>query len=305
VGVDDDHVDDDDFDIEKAVVDAESIAAFKSEEDFNELAFHLLREVASWMCLAGGVLPADKKRWSTGQAIIGGNLIRLFKLMSALLDQTNQHRQETTFVFTRLAFEAIVNINFLVRFASPELFKSYIRYSLKHERKLWNRINENIAARGGDVWPIEKRMLASIERTAQKSGVKIEDVSTSQPKNWGDKNLYDRADAVGLGTVYLTAFGGGSHSVHGNWMDLLQYHIEVDEDGFIPHPGWHHPRPQPLFMVARLAADLLETFFSFVFESEDAGPLQERLSDLQDRIHRADTAHEHFVTERHGKSSGS
>ena len=287
------------LDIKKTDVDPKQLAAFTSEEDFNALAVDLLREVASWVCLAGGVLPMDTKCWTREQAIVGGNLIRLFKLLCGVLDQTCQHRRETMFIFSRLAFESIVNIRYLIKFASTELFDSYIRYSLKHERRLRDRIKANIEARGGEVWPIEHRMLSSIQQTAKKSGVDLDQISTSQPKNWGGKNLYERADAVDLGYLYLAAFGGASHSVHGNWMDLLEYHIDDAEsdkvDSFLPYPDWHAPRPQPLIMLAKLTVDLLQNFFVFVRNASGSIPESASLTDLRIRIAVADDAHEHFL----------
>lgn len=153
-------------DIESVHVVPDKLTAFTSEEDFTELAVNLLVEAGSYVCVAASVLPGGTKCWSRNEAIIGGNVVRLFKLISALLDQTCQRRRETTFIFSRLAFETIVNITYLIRCASPELFDSYVRYSLRHEKKLHDLIHENIKARGGEELPIERRMLNSIERAA-------------------------------------------------------------------------------------------------------------------------------------------
>jgi hypothetical protein len=201
-----------------------------------------------------------------------------------------------TFIFSRLAFESIVNIAYLIEFSSPELFDSYVRYSLKHERRLHDRIARNIAARGGEEWPIERRMLNSIERTAKVSGIQLSQVSTTKPKNWGDKNLYERAEAVGLDHQYLGVFGGPSHTVHGNWMDLVEYHLDDNEDGFTPELRWHRPRPQPLFVIGKLSVALLSRYFAYMREEENAGPLEDVLDELSQRIHAVETAHEKFLT---------
>jgi hypothetical protein len=89
-----------------------------------------------------------------------------------------------------------------------------------------------------EVWPLETRMLNSIEGTIAASGVTIEELSTSRPKEWGDKNLYQRADALGWSEMYLGTFGGPSASVHGNWMDLLGMHLDDHDggEGFTPSP---------------------------------------------------------------------
>jgi hypothetical protein len=99
--------------------------------------------------VAASTLPVETKAWSRNQAVYGGHLVRLFKLISALLDQICQKRRETTFIVSRLTFETIVNLAYFIEFGSPELFEQYIKYSLRQEKRLHDRITANIEARGG------------------------------------------------------------------------------------------------------------------------------------------------------------
>jgi Family of unknown function (DUF5677) len=283
-------------DVARVAVTPDKLASFTSEEDFTGLSVDLLVEVGAFVCIAASLLPGDTKRWTRDQAIVAGNIVRLYKLISALLDQTCQKRRETTFIFARLAFETIVNVQYLVKFATPDLFASYIRYSLRHEKRLHDRIRANIAARGGEELPIERRMLASIDRTARTSGVSLSEVSATGGKNWGGKNLFERATAVGLETAYLAAFGGGSHSVHGNWMDLLEYHIDSVDDGFGPQLEWRRPRPQVCFATALMATETMGCYFEYVCGEEVSPLLVERLTDVAERILLAGQAYEKFLS---------
>ena len=61
---------------------------------------------------------------TVNQAVLGGQLVRLYKLISALLDQICQHRREITFIIARLAFECIVNIRFLIKFGDAATYDS-------------------------------------------------------------------------------------------------------------------------------------------------------------------------------------
>src|SRR5262249_24395058 len=159
------------------------------------------------------LMPAKTRRWDRNQAILGGHLVRLYKLISALLDQICQHRREITFIVARLAFECIVNIRFLIKFGGAATYDSYVKYSLRQEKRVYDRINKEIEARGGETFPVEERMLGSIAKAVKASGLGIEDLSPSRPRDWADKNLYERADAVGLGVTYIGTFGGPSSSV--------------------------------------------------------------------------------------------
>jgi hypothetical protein len=282
--------------IDAVPVESDAIAAFTSENQFNALTIELLKEVGSFVCVAACILPADTKVWSRDQAIYGGHLVRLFKLISALLDQICQNRRETTFIFSRLAFETIVNLAYFIDNGSSELSEQYIRYSLRQEKRLHNRIMANIEARGGIRLPIEDRMLSSISAAAIKSGLSIADLSPDEPKSWGERSLYQRAKAVGFEGMYLAAFGGGSQNVHGNWMDMLEYHLDEDGDGFVPSLEWRRPRPQVGLAIAQMAADVVTRFFRLVQAFEEVQGLDDRLEDLAERINRANVGHERFVT---------
>ncbi|UPT95115.1 DUF5677 domain-containing protein [Bradyrhizobium barranii subsp. apii] len=277
-------------------VSASRTNTFTSEDDFNGLSVELLIEVGSFICVAANLLPHGG-RWSRNEAVLGGHVVRLYKLISALLDQICQRRREITFIIGRLTFECIVNLRFLLKHADdPTVFHSYVAYSMRNERRLQDKIEERIAAREGKILPVETRMLNSIAKVANASGVCIEDASASRPKEWADKNIFERAEAVGLGESYLGAFRGPSASVHGNWMDLLEFQLDThhDEGTFAPSFEWRNPRPQIAQTIAHLATEAVRDYFRHLGE----GPLEfidERFDELSSRILEAMKAHEAYL----------
>jgi Family of unknown function (DUF5677) len=278
--------------VTRVEVDAATVRAFEDEHAFTGLAVELLIEAGSYVCIAASILPPPPHRWNRHEAVVVGHLARLFKLISALLDQTCQHRRETTFIFARLAFECIVNTSFLIKNDRPEVVTSYIEYSMRHEKRLRDRIRANIAARGGAPMHIEERMLRSIESSAKTSGIDLD--SIDPPKNWGGKNLFEKAKEVGLEDAYLGAFAGPSHSVHGNWQDLLEYHLDADDDGYRADLEWHRPRPQLLSTLAHLTMKTLNLYFSEVV-GEAGNRITERFPDFEDRLGTFVNLHEEFL----------
>lgn len=281
-------------DIEATDVSAKRLDSFTTEDDYNGLSVELLVEVGKYVVVASSVLPGDNGLWDRNQAILGGHLVRLHKLISAMLDQICQHRREITFILARLAFECIVNARFLIQAAEdPEVFASYVRYSLKQEKRLHERINQNIERRGGKASPVETRMLNSIAKTLNASGETLDTVSTSRPKEWANKNLYQRAETLGWEELYLGTFGGPSASVHGNWMDLLENHLEEhDGQGFSPRGTWRHPRPQIGDTIALLTVEAVQDYLNLLFGDDLAlSPLH----DLSERILTAMRSHEDFL----------
>lgn len=279
-------------------VEETAIAEYQSEGQYVGTAIDLVIEAGSYACIAANLFKNTAMSWSRNEAILGGQLVRLYKLLDALLDQTCKHRREISMVITRLIFECIVNLRYMIANASEDLFKSYRSYSLQHELKLINHIEDNIAERGGESLPIEDRMIRSITSSFQASALTRHDVENHRQKNWSGLNLYERAVRVGLGQAYLAAFGGGSHSVHGNWQDMLEYHLEkLDDDSYRPNLEWHMPRPQILETVTILVADALIDYVSH-FTEGDAAEFVERLEALQSRAHRLSELHEEFLAKR-------
>lgn len=281
--------------VNRVEIDSEKIREFSKEHEFTGLAVELLIEAGSYVCIGASILPPSPHRWNRHEAVVIGHLVRLYKLTSAMLDQTCQHRRETTFIFGRLAFECIVNTLFLIKNDKPEIASSYIEYSMRHEKRLRDRILSNIETRGGEVLHIEQRMLRSIKSSAKRSGVDLDLIKP--PTNWGGKNLFEKAKDVGLEEAYLGAFAGPSHAVHGNWQDLLEYHLDSDEDGYTADLDWHRPRPQLLTTLAHLIAETLSVFFSEVL-GELGDELAEKVSDLQERVGQLVYLHEEFLAQR-------
>jgi hypothetical protein len=280
--------------VKRAEVDPTVVRIFKSEDEYIGLSVDLLIETGSYVCIAGNIVPPANS-WNRHEAVLVGHLVRLYKLISALLDQTCQHKRETAFVFARLAFECIVNTKFLIKNDRAEVVQSYVEHSMRYEKRLRDMIRANIDSRDGDVLPIEQRILESVDRSARDSGVDLDCIQP--PKNWAGKNLFEKAKDVGLQETYLGAFGGPSHSVHGNWQDLIEYHLKPEEDGFLPNFEWHPPRPQLLTTIAILTVGTLAEFFSEIIgPAGDA--VAEKLPDLNERVRLLIRLHEEFLSLR-------
>lgn len=282
--------------VQRTIVDREIIAGFTSEWDHMAVAVDLLREVASYVCISACIM-GSQPSWSRDQAIIGGHAVRLFKLLSALLDQVCQRRRETADILLRLVFETSVNARFLIQEWSAELADSYVRTSLRHERKLRDTIEANVSARNGEVLPIEDRMLRSIDRTAVLSGVPLDTVDLKQKAPWGGKHVAQKAKEVGWLNAYDAVFGGMSHNVHGSWQDLLSHHLEADQAGrFVPELDWTRPRPQPLLTTSFLVVQVVAEVANFLGGKIALDQLDPYLADLNQRIDEANSLHESYLS---------
>jgi hypothetical protein len=132
--------------VDRVAVDLDAIQSFTREEEFTALAFDLLREVTSYVTIAACVM-GPEPQWNRDQAAIGGNMVRLWKILNAFLDQKMQRRYETTTIFARLAFETIVSVRYLAENFDPDLVDNFVRFSFRHERRLADKINRSISER--------------------------------------------------------------------------------------------------------------------------------------------------------------
>lgn len=281
--------------VKRADVSEEILAEFNSEHDFNGIAVSLMIEYGSWVCIAASLLPGETCKSTRNQAIIGGLLVRSYKLISALLDQTCQHRRETAFILGRLAYECMINIMYLVEHGADEMFQAYVVDAVRHEKKLRDGVTSNIAGRSGIVLPIEDRMLRSIDKTFAVSGLKPDEVTKQAAKPWKDVDLFQRANKIGLAERYLGFFGGPSHNVHGSWFDLVEHHLDHDGDGFTPELAWHPPRPQVLLALCKVGIRTLQMYLRH-FVGDDAEWALDDLDDLLERIALVDIAHEGYLS---------
>jgi hypothetical protein len=285
--------------IERVEPDLSVLEAATTEAPFLRIAFDLLREATGYVTIAANIIK-DGPTLSRDNAVINGNLVRLWKLLVEILDRTAEHHRETASILSRLMFETIVNTKYIMRNFSPEIIESYIRHSLRHERELRDTIQKNIAARNGIVKPIEDRMLRSIEKAEKYAGISLDSIDTTKrPKAWGDVSLWKKAEQVGLELPYLAVFGGMSHNVHGSWQDLYEYHLEPQEDGtFLPNLNWKQPRPQILNSTSKLVMDLLWAYFEHLKRPDIEEYFCPKLDDLWKRVEQADRAHENWLANK-------
>lgn len=290
-------------DIEKTRVEGTELASFTRESQHFGVAFNLFREAASYICVLANVTIGPTQAWNVEQAVLGGHLVRMFKLMRFAMEESIERREEMLSVLVRLLAECVINLRFLVRNYSPELIRSYVVYSLQHEKELSALIRSNIDARAGEALPIEERMLRSIARTFENSLLKEEELPTKKIRNWGEKNLFEKAKDIELGEVYSAIFGGPSRNVHGGWQDLLQYHLECESPGvFQPKLEFKNPRPQAIYSLTHLIAGTLMGYVEFL-DHPNLDLVFDALTDLDERNRAASQAHElYLVTKNTGNS---
>jgi hypothetical protein len=270
--------------------------------DFGELAFELYKEAAIVLNLCAHIYTgesAEKHVLPRNQAICAGLLVRITKFMLAVVQMTSTaERGDVVMALNRSILETAVNLRFLVLKNEERFFDQFVRLSLGPERELYDAIQSNIQKRDDKkVLPIEKRMLASIDRACRLSGVKIEDVAT-KAGDWGG-GMRERLRAMGEEDRYFAVQRLPSHAVHGTWVDLILHHLEEAPGGFIPDPTWSHSDARLLTPIAYLVLAAGEDYLRhYMGEMPELVPVYERMEDMKKRMRRAEEAHENWLAEK-------
>lgn len=287
----------DDFQIERVIVDTDVVANFRSERDFTALAVELFKEIGSLTGIVACTYGLDElnrpRKWTRNEAIHGGLMVRLTKLQIGLLDAICKDRLEISSILWRCLAETVVNVKYLLGAKSGALHDQYVEYSLREEKRLLKLINKNVTESGNEL-PIERRMKRSIMRAFEISGLPPEAVDESKRNPWGG-SVFSRARHLGLDGAYLGLFSQPSHAVHGNWQDLVNCHLTVSGDGFLPNPDWKESRPQIVLAAVILSSDASLTYLESLPACEDRDNISQRIQDCLQRSRKVEELHETFL----------
>jgi hypothetical protein len=234
----------------------EQINAFDTAFKFMEAYVELLKDSVELMhlCLYNRYfdLSGEPKVITRDEAIIGGNMVRMCKLNTSFIQNICERKLEICFIINRCIAETGVNIKYMLIEGEPRVRKNYIKHSLRTEKELSQIILDNIRKRGENVLPIEARMQESIRRSFEKSDFEFDEVSNSS--KW--KSIKSRSEVVAGPEFYSVLYGIASHSVHGNWQDILYNHLHTVDGGFKLDTEWQQPRPQLLDATIQINLDI-------------------------------------------------
>lgn len=283
------------------VVDVLGVESENDIERVNQLAFELYKEALSFVSLASHVLDQDAAAnggWPRNQAICAGLLVRISKFMLVVAQlSAGGNRAEIVAALNRSILETAINLEFLVTTNDESYFDKFVTLGLGPERELYDTIQANIAVRGGEVLPIERRMLGSIDDVCRKSGVKIEDVERKH-KEWAG-NVRARLQAIGKEEQYTAMMRIPSHAVHGNWVDLYKNHLEIDDDSgfFSPKSSFSFVDERHLGPIAILVLDAVAPYLLRYFSAvPETRLLLARMANCLGRISRVGDAHERLLS---------
>lgn len=167
---------------------------------------------------------------------------------------------ETTAIIDRCIFESAIKLTWLCETDNQERFDRLVADGLKTELKFRDQIQGNIAERG-DSLVIETRMLESIERHIQSSGLDAAHIAVSQKL----PDLASMIDAIRRHKLlYLIGQKIGSHHVHGTWPSLRLHYLQEVNGVLAPRDHDCSTHVNQYVFVSLIVLDALRSFVTFV-----------------------------------------
>jgi hypothetical protein len=279
--------------IEKPEVIPESI---DNENEFNRIGVEIFKEVGGLLVtIAGGIKvnsSGNEVPYSKEEAVIVGSLVRYSKLSIGFIEQYSQSRLETSMIMLRCLAETYVNLKYFLKYADAHTLRHFIKHSLQTEYEILDILRQNTSDK--DVLePIEERIIKSMSKAFDDADFDKSQMNRSS--KWNTKIKQRLSEIIGP-SAYALIYGLASHSIHGNWQDLVLYNLEKKDDGFYPYPDWATPRLQILTVSTIFSCDVLANYIERMLPDNDhSSELIAILSDITTRAGRLDQMHEKFI----------
>ena len=265
------------------------LASLKTDDNFGEAAFELLRETSMTVVLLMGRIPPTP--FGRNEAIRRGLLKRLNLLGKSLLSDISGNSGYQQLQIVRQIVEVASNYFYLSEDdASGAHHDAYIKNSLAEEKANLRFIAEQIKKRGGDPLPIEQRMQRSMERKASVAGIDLDSVPAKNQVGW--PKAEKRLEA--LSPTAYPSYRAGSSALHAGWSVLLAQDIDDVEGGFSLDKQFG-PRVQPMTAAGQLIAETAVHYLEREGDEAEKAWFLDRLADSAQKIRALDEAHERFV----------
>jgi hypothetical protein len=268
--------------------------------DFNKVGVELFKEIA----IPIRIISSSKRvNPQTGEfieyeketAVIIGSFVRYGKLTSSLLEQFTQTRAENAIIFFRCLAETFINLKYFLKYSDDFTIKHFIKHSLQTEKEMLEIIRKNVSDKE-QMSHIEKRMTKSINQAFDETDFDFDELNKSTKWN---KKVKSRISDILHPEAYSFIYGAGSQAIHGNWQDLVSFHLEKGENGYFPKTEWTVPQIQILTSATIMSCDILKEYLEFFIPNDnERSELFKLIQDISNRCEKLVEIHENYLKEK-------
>lgn len=273
------------------------ISRLTSNDEFMKLIVELMNFSLYLLRVGASLAPSDRAAesgYSKRAAIIVAHMVRTAKLYEGALVFVADGKGELAAIFIRLAMETVVRMEYMIQSkAKSSTSRSFVVTSYRPEKEIVDDLGRKARTRA--LTPIEERIIRKIRSRLRQDRISLKALRERHRWELDGKNFRTILGEVWSEDLYSYAFGSGSHSVHGDWYDLSQYHLARAGGRYQPKLTYEAPDPRYACPLTAICLRGLTNYLRWSQSDPDGvvSSIAERLQRLNLSL---DRAHEKYLS---------
>ncbi|MCD8406251.1 DUF5677 domain-containing protein [Tenacibaculum finnmarkense] len=207
----------------------------KTEIELNEFIIKFSKDLGELIDLLSRVINHEThpNYYNLNESTIVGSITRIVKFYQEYIKYQELNKQEIQSLFMRPMYESFIITKYLIKNGteSQENFR-LVSYRARYQnfKKLMEFDNKE--------HPIIKRQLIKLETKLNVDGFTMDDLESENNKPYNKKWKLDGKSFRAINSevdnddLYSFIYGVGSDAVHGNWQEIIDFHLTRKENGY-------------------------------------------------------------------------
>jgi hypothetical protein len=259
------------------VIDRRALSESESRDPFDQFAEEMLARGGSIaeQVIASVQRATPPEGLDLDQAVVGGLLVRVAKLIRGVFDATQADESEAHLALSRCAAETAITLVWLVRHGDESSLRRFRADSFAYWRGQLERMAAADGVEDDDARSLRERVELQVERELVAAGVSWDEVPR-RSSNWGP-NIRQQCEQLDVAWMYTTLFASHSSYVHPSWHELRAFHLMTDGGAVSLDLTFGGMAPIVGYLLGRLAAEASEAAIESL-------PCDLNGSDVRDRV---------------------
>lgn len=208
---------------------------FDSEIELNNFAITFSKDLSEIIEMISLITNDHIKLnyYNLNECTIVGSLIRIIKYYKEVISIYEQNKSEIINLFVRPLYESFITIKYLI--INGE--ESQENFRLISYKARFDVLKKQEDFEGKDSLQF-KRLLSKINAKLDLDEFTFSDLELENKKDYkkkwklDGKSFRDINKEVDIDYFYSSTYGVGSDSIHGNWQEIFDYHLNKKENGY-------------------------------------------------------------------------
>jgi len=200
--------------------------------------------------------------YNINEMTIVGSITRIIKLFKEIIINYELNKLEILTLFARPLYESFIVTKYLIRNGiNSQINFRKVSYRARFKNlKFLNEVEYK-------THPIIQRQIIKLNSKLKEDGFTISDLEKEDKKNkqWklDGKSFWEIHSEVDNTDLYSFIYGAGSDAVHGNWQEILDFHITNKENGYFGFLNYEKCDCRSLVLINSIAIESIIEFLKW------------------------------------------